>query len=439
MPVDTTTFANAEKITYAGRLKTIFAEKYPWYDKVQQVRKDFPGGSELRQAIRTARANGVGARPATNMLLPAAGSPSIRQIVVTPFDTYGRMEVSNRIMSATKNSAASFAEAWADAMEDTMAAYVEDRARMFWGDGTGIVGMINGAVVASTALAVDAPMNYTDGGGTALAGGSFYMRDNYRFTGGSGADLLGGGAMVDVTLASTTPPSAATTTLATTLADNDLLARGTGISTADHAYLMEPAGLLSAVDDRDPAAWGAVTAAGRWASGYLGVLRTGGTGVQKWRANRLQNSGVLRAFQAFFIHDAIRQCKGRGGTSPAIILCNPAARLEILAEIAPQFQYIPKKVQAGFEEITFSSDGGMTIVADDWCPPSKIFVLDLDTFQFWYLEKAHWVSKGGGVEKWVENTNSFQSYIWACDEFVCINPAGNAKIEDIQVAAGALF
>lgn len=447
MPWDTTTFQNAEKIAYQGRIQMVFAENYPWHERIKKRKKVFPGGLRLVEALRTARQNGVGARPSVTMLLPEGGNPNISNIVVVPWDTYGRMQVSNRIIAQTDGDARAFAKAWADAIEDTLAAYTEDRARMHYGDGTGRIAMVNGAVVAATAINVDTPLNYATGAGSGnpLPGGSFYIRDNYRFTVGTNAELTGG-VPVDLTVQNVTPTTAFTSTAAVSLGDNDIIVRGTGTTTSDHAFLNEPAGLLCSVDDRDAAAWGAVSAAGaRWANTggtadtYLGIPRTGASGVTRWQANRLAANGVLRTFQSLFIHDAMRRCKARGNGKPNVIVCNPVIKLEILQEIAPQFEYVPRRVEAGFEEITFNSGSGLSIIADDWCPPSVVFVLDESTFSYWQLTEPHWVDKGGGVQKWVINTNSFQAYMWGCDELVCENPAANAKIEDLQSGLAGIF
>jgi len=431
MPFDTSTMGNFLKRVYEKRSQSLLVNKWQFHELVKSKQKTFIGGEALYGSIKTARNNGVGARPRVNELLPVSGNSTHTPIVVSPYDVYARMRISKRLRALAKTDTAAFGEAAVEAIDDTAEAFAEDHARMTFGDGTGVIALLNGVVGAGTEV-VDSPLNYKDGANNPLLQGTHALRDGWRLSVGTNGELTAGGN-TDVTISTTAPSTSSVTFSAVPagIADNDILARGTGTTTSDQAYLNEPAGLLAAVDDRDPANWGVVTAAGRWASGYLGVLRSA---VPLWGATRDHNSGVSREFSSMLVHDMVRRIKSRSGDQPTHFVCNPMLEQAIIAEISPDMRYAPQEVKAGYSSLTFSSGKPLTLVPDDWCPVPVGLILNMDTFERWTLEEPHWEIGGDGSQlHWIENTNSEQGYMWSSFEFVCKKPSANGKIEDLDV------
>lgn len=129
---------NALKSVYLGVIANqLNIASNPLLTKIKRTNKDV-WGKEVIKLAPIGINGGIGAGTETGTL-PAAVGNTYAQFKATLKNLYGRIELSDKAIRASQNSAGAFVNLLADEMESLVKASTFNLGRMLYGDGTGIV------------------------------------------------------------------------------------------------------------------------------------------------------------------------------------------------------------------------------------------------------------------------------------------------------------
>ena len=160
--VTLTSAENALKSFYldvvAHQLNT---ETNPLYNKIKQSENNV-FGKEVRAAACYGVNGGIAAGTETGDL-PDAYSNNYVQFVSPLKNLYGQIEISDKAIRASENSAGAFVNLLNAEMEGLLRAAKFNFGRMLFGDGTGALAKVAEAANAKTVIVVDSARNLTEG------------------------------------------------------------------------------------------------------------------------------------------------------------------------------------------------------------------------------------------------------------------------------------
>lgn len=260
--------AGASLSSYNAVFKTVYARdivetlnsKIDALKLFRRAQKEaWEGLDVLRWPLRVGRNEGF----AYGQLRGPIAEPSHQshvQIQVPLRYSWGRIELDSGVLKQAKTNRGAFKKVMQIEMDGLIEDMLDDENRIIWGDGRGVLALINGACNGTTTINVDSP------GGVAGSdnGARFLQKDQKVAIISSSGDLL---AVRQV--ASISPSGSSITVNANVSAaegpDNAFLVRAPNLnvtSADDTAYNKEPMGLLGMIDD------------GTYVNNYFGINRT---------------------------------------------------------------------------------------------------------------------------------------------------------------------
>lgn len=138
-----TTADNALKTIYLGVIgNQLNIGANPLLTKIKQTTNNVYG-NEIRKATSFGMAGGVTAGTEDGAL-PGAYSKGYEQFVLTLKNLYGTIEISDKAIRSSQNSAGAFVNLLNEEMESLIKSSTFNLGRMLYGDGSGIIGEIDG-------------------------------------------------------------------------------------------------------------------------------------------------------------------------------------------------------------------------------------------------------------------------------------------------------
>ena len=158
-----TTADNALKTIYLGVIgNQLNVGANPLLTKIKQTTNNVYG-NEIRKATSYGLSGGVTAG-AEDGELPGSYSKGYGQFVATLKNLYGTIEITDKAVRASQNSAGAFVNLLNDEMESLIKSSTFNLGRMLYGDGTGIVASVSGSTVANAyGITVDTIKNVMEG------------------------------------------------------------------------------------------------------------------------------------------------------------------------------------------------------------------------------------------------------------------------------------
>lgn len=139
-----TTADNALKTIYLGVIgNQLNIGANPLLTKIKQTTNNVYG-NEIRKATSFGMAGGVTAGTEDGAL-PGAYSKGYEQFVLTLKNLYGTIEISDKAIRSSQNSAGAFVNLLNEEMESLIKSSTFNLGRMLYGDGSGIIGEIDGS------------------------------------------------------------------------------------------------------------------------------------------------------------------------------------------------------------------------------------------------------------------------------------------------------
>lgn len=358
-------------------------------------------GRQFIFPVQLGVSQGVGAR-LENTTLPSAGFGEYDQASGNVKYIYGSFYITGQAISATKGNKAAFADALKQALRDTREGLKLDVQRQIWGDGTGAIAKVDGAVSASATVPVKDPYNLSYDAADALTGSQktrlFKRNMNLYFD--SGTDQQG------VVSAVNSSAGTLTLTATTTLDDNAVIYRGD--TTSLHSKDKEIAGISKFM-----------TATGT----YLNISRTG---TPEWQANVVDLSDAIS-------EDAIRSALNtaliNGVAEPDLIVTDlvTKARYEKLLQAQKRFVN-PMELEGGFKVLEFD---GMPIWADKDAPPQRMYFFHMPDIVWFVMEDYQFMDRDGAVLSRVANKDAYEAVLFSYRDLACKRPANQTVLHDI--------
>lgn len=129
-------------------------DKMSYFYKLIEKQQQTTSGEQFQWLARYGRSGGKGST-AEGADLPEAGARSRIQVISSPKNFYGRLQISDRLIKASQG-AASFLDELTQQMEELMLDSKDDLSRQLYGDGTGLITTITAGVTGTTITVADA-------------------------------------------------------------------------------------------------------------------------------------------------------------------------------------------------------------------------------------------------------------------------------------------
>jgi len=336
-----------------------------------------------------------------NETLPSEGFGIYDQPMGNVNLQYGSMYISGPAIEATEGGRATFASALKQSLKDVRDGFTLETHRQSWGDGTGVIALVDGAA-SSTIQSVKNPY------GLAYDEPTLENSQKVRAFRKNMVILFVTTAEVrTITAVNGDGTITLSATISTT--DEEEIIRGdsTALSNTDKEYL---------------GVNGACQATGT----YLTVARAGEPG---WQANVIDLDGesldedmLQHAFDTAEIH-------GDGVSEPDLLISEHKAR-RIYANLLTGQKRFPNTLtlKGGFKALEFN---GMPWVVDKMCPPQRVYYLNTMDWVWFVMKQIGWVQRDGTVLKWVDQKDAYRAVLAAYRQFVCKAPANQTVLTGI--------
>lgn len=409
-----------------GLLKDVYAdvvrEQVSTYSPVQEMFEkiedfDFDGRVVREVAIMSFN-EGVGAA-AEDANLPTAGNFDPQQFQIPIHYLYGSFQMTKQMMESAKKDIGSFRNATRTSMETMVRNLKRLRARTLWGDGNGILALINGTA-NSTTQTVDSPF-----GVASTVGGARFLRKNMVIgIWDPTATTLRGVRTIDSVNAAGTQFTVKASEGAISTTDNDIIVRmnTTGGTTVGESGRQEPMGLLGLVDD------------GTYVATLHGLSRT--TFPQlKSRVNA--NTGQLSLDTIQLNFDIADQ---QGDANIDCLAGHHAVRRAYVTLLEADRRYTSDALMSpdGGTKVTdrkkYVTFGGVKVVEDKFAPYDMLFGLDKSTFRRYVQVEGEWAEESGSILRQVTGKDTWTALYRLWENYHCCRPNANFVMSGITTS-----
>ena len=418
--LDTSAFDAALKTVFGPRLVDELNSDVALYTKYQKGDKEmWEGRDTVEWALRVGRNEGF-AYGRERGPIAEAGHQSYVPFKVPLRFGWARLNISGPVMKVSKTNKGSFKRALQSEYDGLRQDFIDDKNRILFHDGRGVLALVNGAGSNTTTLTVDAP-----GGIAGSTNGARYLQVGQII-----AILNSTGTAVS-SVRTVTAVSAAGTTVtldsiisATDALDNGLIVRAPNLnvtSVNDTAFNKEPMGALGHNDD------------GTFVNNYFNVNRTA---YPVMKSNVFSAVGALNLDVMQQAFDVAAQI-GRG--SPTEIWCHHSVRRAYLALLTANRRYLStggaNSHDGGFKGNALKSEiefGGVPLMVDKDAPYSTMFMMDWDGAVAWENTPGEWIDEDGAILARVPGQDAFEA-VWRCyDNFSHDQPNKCARLDGIN-------
>lgn len=332
-----------------------------------------------------------------NEQLPDEGFGEYDQAMGVVRFQYGSMYITGPSIEATEGGRASFASALKQSLKDVRDGFKLDTQRQVWGDGTGTIAVVNGAVAALTTIPVKNPygLSYVEAQLQNSQVTRLFRRKMkiYFVTAGESRTVtaINGDGSIEVDAA-------------ITLVDGERIVRGDATGRTSDGKEIE--GINKAV-----AATGT----------YLQIARAG---VPEWQANLIDIGAAL------LDEDVLQQCfdtaEINGTDEPDLLISEHVAR-RLYVALLQGLKRFPNTIDlhGGFKALDFN---GKPWVVDKYCPPQRVYYMRLADWKWYVMKNIGWINRDGTILKWVENRDAYRAVLAAYRNLACQKPANQTVL-----------
>ena len=352
----------------------------PFYAAIQQG-SELVNGKNAVAIIRNGINGGVGSGTESGAL-PAAKNSTYYQLIADLKNIYGTIEISDKALRASQNSANALVNLLNDEMEALLDSAKFNFGRMLFGDGSGKLATVSKA---------------EDG---------VYTVDTVR--------NLAVGQMIDAVNSSGLTVSYGKTITSVDRTNKTITLDGTPISIAECSlYIqgsrnLELTGLGAIFSDSDTL-YGLTRSKHGWLKPYS--VSTVGTLTE----NAIQK--------------AIDMVEENGGGHINFIVCSWGVRRALFDLLSGQRTMEPVELTGGFKALSYN---GIPVVADRFCPEGTMYLLNTDDFRLHQLCDWQWLEgENGKVLHQVSSKACYSATLVKYAELMCYRPCGQAVLKGI--------
>lgn len=391
---------NALKEVYLGVVADqLNTSVNPLLAKINQTTSDV-WGKEIRKMAPYGINGGIGAGDEDGSLPTAAGN-NYAQFVLELKNLYGRIEISDKAIRASQNSAGSFVNLLNAEMEGLIKASTFNFGRMLFGDGTGILATIStndtSSVTVDTTrnliegMVVDI-VNKADGTVNAVAGRRITSIDraNKKVT-------LSGSALTSEAFK---PSTSQTNTYA-------LCVQG--------SYGKEITG-LGAIFKNSGSLYGLNRSTYNWMVPYI---------------SNIAGESTMTAISDVTMQKAIDELDEVAGSKVDFIVCSAGVKRNYQEYLNSYRSNVDvMDLAGGYKAISYN---GIPLVSDKFVKPNTMYLLNTKEFNLHQLCDWQWLEgEDGRVIKQIQGKPTYSATLVKYADIICDHPAGQAMIEGIK-------
>jgi len=410
-------------------------------------------GRKIIMPLHTGRSYGFGAVQEGG-ILPYPQEQQFTTIEHYVKYLYARVHIGGVVIAATKSDLGSFVRAIDSEVSGVMNDFKHDMNRMYFNDGTGILGSVDTVPGSDTAT-----FTVRQWGDTAEVGSRLKYFGPGRYVGGVSlnndiGNSGGGGAVgkfAGVSKINSVDISARTITLADTMAKTVeffVHAKGPG-STAVTTASGQTAKALTDADSET--SWGnecqgllglvvgsPTGSADTWAHSTDGkVLGSAGTEAELysvtdslWQSQIIANGNVPQNLSEDLMQQALDLTEEYGTGSTSLIMTTYGVRQAFYDLLAADKRYPnTTKLTGGYTALDYN---GHPLVVDKDCQAGIMYFLDESTFQMYRMQDFNWLDDDGSIWHRREDTHDWQATLAYFGDFGVTRRNANAAILDIQ-------
>lgn len=343
-------------------------------------------GKEVRRLAQYGVNGGIGAGTEEGDLPSSAGN-NYEQFVTTLKNLYGTLEISDKAVRASENSAGAFVNLLNAEMEGLVRASAFNFGRMLFGDGSGVLCKVT--AVSGNTVTVDSVQNLIEG------------------------------MTVDILAADGTANSGAAARRIATLDRNNkqIVLSGatiTGVKATDlvcvqGSYNLELTGLGAIFKD-------------------TGTLYGLDRATHKWLIPYMEEEvGTITEAK---LQTALDKLEETAGSRADFIVCSWGVKRALQAALSSSRIPIDTEVLAGgYKAITYN---GIPVVADRFCPAGTMYLLNTEDFCLHQLSDWKWLEGDDGrVLRQVPGKPLYTATLVKYADLVCARPCGQAMLSGI--------
>lgn len=389
---------NALKEVYLGVVADqLNTSVNPLLAKINQTTSDV-WGKEIRKMAPYGINGGIGAGDEDGSLPSAAGN-NYAQFVLELKNLYGKIEISDKAIRASQNSAGSFVNLLNAEMEGLIKASTFNFGRMLYGDGTGILAQIESNT--TNTVTVDTTRNLIEGmvvdivkksDGTPVASASSKRiisidRKNKTVT-------LSGSAMTTDTYKPTTDTYA-------------LCVQG--------SYGKEITG-LGAIFKNTGSLYGLNRTTYNWMTPYM---------------SDISDSSTPQAISDVVMQKAVDELDEVAGSRVDFIVCSAGVKRNYQEYLNSYRSNVDvMELAGGYKAISYN---GIPLVSDRFVKPNTMYLLNTKEFNLHQLCDWQWLEgEDGRVIKQIQGKPTFSATLVKYADIICDHPAGQAMIKGIK-------
>ncbi len=386
--VSLTSASNALKNVYLGVVANqLNVNANPLLGKIEQSTKDVWGKKIIKLAPYGIN-GGIGAGTETGKL-PTAGENKYVQFTSELKNLYGKIEISDKAMRASMNSAGAFVNLLNAEMEGLIKASSFNFGRMLYGDGSGLLAKVTNYNSSTKVVTCDSVRNLIEGmivdfysGSTAVANGQG-IRINY-------VDRVNKTITLDMPA---TAPTIAKDQTIYVQNSKDLEITGLGAIFSDSATL-----------------YGLTRSDYKWLKPYT--------------------STTSQEIADDVIQGALDHLEEVGGSTANFITCSNAVRKAYQKYLSYFRRNIDiMELAGGYKAMTYN---GVPIYADRFVEDDTMYVLNTDEFTLHQLCDWKWLEgEDGRVIKQNANEATYSATLVKYADLICNKPNAQAKISGI--------
>lgn len=418
----------ASLTTSAALLKTVYREMlsdmlpnetalYSRYRKMPSTK--WAGKDAVEWPFRTGRTQAFGSY-APGMPLPESQHQPTSSMKVPVKFLGGRIGIDTPTMKIARGDKGAFKDAWQYEMDMFKVDFIDYVNEMLWGDGRGVVAMVNVAGTDSVMLTVDSPM-----GIPGSINGARFLQPNMRIAilNAAGTAVLCVRRVISVSEDGDSVELNQAVS-ATQAPDNALIVRAPNMNVTEIAqvsYNKDPMGMSGFIDD------------GTQVNNYFDVNRTT-TPIA--RSTVIGGVGVLNLDVWQQLLDTIAQV-GRGKPNEHWMAYD--TRRSYLALTVANRNFIssggPASNDVGFKGNALDEDprfGGAPLKCDRDAPYGKIYSWDTQYGLNFELTPFEWADEDGAVMSRIDGVDAFEAVARMYGNYCYERPNCSGRLDDID-------
>lgn len=392
--VDFTTANSALKTVYLGVLSNMLNLKTnPFFAQIKQSTKGVYG-KEIKVLAPIGINGGIVATSETGEL-PATGNTKYVNLTSTLKNLYGKIEISDKAIRASQNSAGAFVNLLNDEMERLIEASSFNMARMLYGNGKGYISEICGISTDKKTLTVNNAQGILEGMVLDVCDGS----DGTIPTGGSGFTVLS----VD------RATNKITFDKENTITD---VAEGSMFFVVHGSLNNEITGIEALFDSSITSVYGLTKSANPFVSG---VSKTLGAAISE-----------LAIIEQMDIAEA------NSGNPINFIVCDPAVRRKYQGLLITANKPVQTmEIEGGFKAYDFY---GTPLLSDRLVDKGKMYLLNTNDFAFHQLCDWEWMcDENGSILTQKAGYAAYNATLVKYGDLICSAPYGQVRISGISL------